>query len=148
MKANAPVKNANLYPRVPTLLIVDDSPATLRGLKSLFASGGYEPAIFQEGLAAIGYARECLPAAAIIDIHLPDISGLVLSRELRGILGPDAPIVVLSGDASMEVLNSLTHVGATYFFQKPVNGLLLLTHFYDQLNASFPGISNPTSNIA
>jgi len=129
--------------RLPAILIVDDSAVTLRGLCSLFLSGGYQPASFQEGLTAITFAREHKPAGAVIDIHLPDISGLLVSKELREILGPDAPIVVLSGDASMEVLNSLPRVGATYFFQKPVNGSLLLQHFFDQLHDVYPLLQKP-----
>ena len=37
----------------------------------------------------------------------------------------------------MEVLNALPHVGATYFFQKPVNGSMLLKHFHGLLGATF-----------
>jgi DNA-binding response OmpR family regulator len=65
-------------------------------------------------------------AAAVVDIHLPDLSGLVVSQKLREILGPQTPIIVLSGDTSMTTLNSLPHVGATYFFSKPVNASYLL----------------------
>jgi FixJ family two-component response regulator len=113
----------------PEILIVDDSEAITRGLSGLFRTGGFEPVAFAEGLVAIDFALRHKPAAALIDIHLPDISGLVLSQRLREILGSDAPIVVLSGDGSMEVLNSLQHVGATHFFLKPVNASLLLDHF-------------------
>jgi len=119
----------------PGILIVDDHSATTRGLAGLFSSGGYRPATFQEGLLAIQFARENPLAGAVIDIHLPDISGLVLSQRLREILGPTAPIVIFSGDASMEVLNSLPHVGATHFYRKPVNGALLLDHFQKLLAA-------------
>jgi two-component system cell cycle response regulator DivK len=121
----------------PAILIVDDSKATARGLGGLFRTGGYRPTTFHEGLAAIAWAREHRPSGAIIDVHLPDISGLILSQQLRELLGPTAPIVVLSGDASMEVLNALPHVGATYFFQKPVNGSMLLKHFHGLLGATF-----------
>ena len=114
---------------VPCILIVEDNAATARGLAGLFSSGGYRPSTFQEGLSAIEFARKNQLAGAVIDIHLPDISGLVLSQRLREILGPAAPIVILSGDDSMEVLNSLPHVGATHFYHKPVNGALLLDHF-------------------
>ena len=130
---------------MPSIMIVDDCPATTRGLHRLFTSGGYRPTSFPDGMSALEFARNNALAAAVIDIHLPDISGLILSQELRKILGPTAPIVVLSGDTSMEVLNSLAHVGATYFFQKPVNGSMLLRHFYDQLNASFPLLPKPTT---
>ena len=40
---------------------------------------------------------------------------------MRELLGPDVPIIVVSGDTSMEVINALSHVGATYFFSKPLN---------------------------
>ena len=63
---------------------------------------------------------------AVVDIHLPDMNGLVVSQKFRERLGPHAPIIVLSGDTSMETLNSLPHVGATYFFSKPVNSGQLL----------------------
>jgi FixJ family two-component response regulator len=116
-----------------SVLIVDDSEATARGLGHLFRDAGYEPATFHEGLLALEHARDHRPSAAVIDIHLPDISGLILSQRLRELMGSTAPIVVLSGDASMEVLNSLPHVGATYFFRKPVSGAMLLEHFKELL---------------
>ena len=62
----------------------------------------------------------------MIDIHLPDISGLVLSTKLREKYGPDLPIIIVSGDTSMEMIRSLPHVGATYFFPKPINAEYLL----------------------
>ena len=114
-------------------MIVDDSDATSRGLAQLFRQAGYEPSTFKQGLAALEHARTHKPDAAIVDVHLPDISGLILSQRLREALGPATPIVILSGDASMEVLNSLPHVGATHFFQKPVNAGTLLDHFRELL---------------
>lgn len=121
-------------PTTRSLLIVDDSHATTRGLSQLFRQAGYEPIAFTEGLAALEHARQHKPDAAIIDIHLPDISGLILSQRLRDTVGPDTPIVVLSGDGSMEILNSLPHVGATSFFRKPVSGSTLLDHFKELLD--------------
>lgn len=117
----------------PAILIVDDNSATTRGLAVLFREAQYTPATFSEGLVALEYARDHKPVAAVVDIHLPDISGLILTQRLREILGPRAPIVVLSGDASMEVLNSLPHVGATHFFHKPVSGSMLVEHFKERL---------------
>ena len=73
------------------------------------------------------------PSAAVVDIHLPDINGLILSQQLRERLGPDAPIIVVSGDTSMETIKSLPHVGATYFFPKPVSARQLIARLKELL---------------
>jgi FixJ family two-component response regulator len=130
------------------LLIVDDSELVARGLQGLFKHAGYQTALFTQGLAAVEFARRQPSAGAIIDIHLPDISGLVLSQRLREILGPVAPIVVVSGDSSMEVLNSLPHVGATSFFRKPVAASSLLDHFRGLLDPSRGGTSSASTPAA
>lgn len=116
-----------LVPR--RILIVDDNQPTARALAALLRSASYEPAVAFRGADALERVRGDGAdgfAAAIVDIHLPDISGLVVSQKLRELLGPDVPIIILSGDTSMQMLNSLPHVGATYFFSKPVNSGQLL----------------------
>jgi DNA-binding response OmpR family regulator len=103
------------------VLVVDDSQPTARALATLLNAANYDATISYRGADAVEQARATPFAAAIVDIHLPDISGLVVSQKLRELLGPEVPIIVLSGDTSMQMLNSLPHVGATYFFSKPVN---------------------------
>ena len=109
-----------------SILIVDDNDLVTRALRAVFANAGFNVATFNTGLAALRHATEERPDAAIIDIHLPDISGLVLTQRLRDLLGAQTPLVILSGDTSMETINSLPHVGATYFFPKPVQGAQLI----------------------
>lgn len=107
------------------LLVEDNEPVGL-ALKRYLESRGYSAPIFFNGRGALGHVENQTPAAAIVDIHLPDVSGLVLIQKLREKLGAGVPIVVLSGDVSMETINSLPHVGGTYFFSKPVKvGMLL-----------------------
>jgi len=108
------------------VLIVDDSPETARALASLLRRADYVPAVCHRGMEAIEYARQHRCAAAVVDVHLPDMNGLLVAQKLREAFGPRVPIVMLSGDTSMSVLNSLPHVGADYFFSKPVNATLLL----------------------
>jgi DNA-binding response OmpR family regulator len=105
----------------PSVLIVDDNAPTANALAALLLGAGFEPIVFVTGSAALEFAQSTSADAAVVDIHLPDINGLVLSRKLRERFGPDTPIIVLSADSSMQTLNSLPHVGATHFFSKPVN---------------------------
>jgi FixJ family two-component response regulator len=106
------------------VLIVDDNQSDTKALAVLFRGAGFNAVTFNRGLEAL--AHPSMPAAAVIDIHLTDFSGLILAQMLRERFGPHVPIVIVSGDTSMETINSLAHVGATHFFSKPVNGTALV----------------------
>lgn len=125
----------------PRILVIDDSKPTARALAVLLDGASYETTIALRGADGLARATETRPgtfSAAIVDVHLPDISGLVVSQKLREVLGPDVPIVVLSGDTSMTTLNSLSHVGATYFFSKPVNSNQLIDFLRDRVPPGKP----------
>jgi len=117
----------------PTVLIVDDHQSVTRALAHLFTKNGFIPAAFNTAADALKFVESHSPAAAVIDIHLPDLSGLVLSQRLRQRLGDQVPIIILSGDPSLANLNSLTHVGATHFFSKPVKWSMLLERLKELL---------------
>jgi two-component system KDP operon response regulator KdpE len=109
-----------------SIIIVDDNETVTKALRVTLGNAGYDVQPFNTGLAALRHAAQSRPDAAVIDIHLPDINGLVLTQRFRDLLGPDTPLIILSGDTSMQTLNSLPHVGATYFFPKPVQGAQLI----------------------
>lgn len=111
------------------ILIVDDNQGVAKALSRLLSDANYATQVSFSGSEAIAYLQDHSIDGAVVDVHLPDMNGLVLTQTIRQRLGPDKPIVVLSGDTSMEVLNSLRHVGATYFFSKPVNAAQLLDRF-------------------
>ena len=109
-----------------SIIIVDDNQTVTKALRVMLGNAGYDVHAFETGLAALRHAAQSRPDAAVIDIHLPDINGLVLTQRFRDLLGPDTPLIILSGDTSMQTLNSLPHVGATYFFPKPVQAAQLI----------------------
>ncbi|MDB5290856.1 MAG: rpfC [Phycisphaerales bacterium] len=135
MTALSRTPDADVPSTAAKILIVDDNQATARALAKVMATAHYQTAVSLRGNEAIDYARANPCAAAVVDIHLPDISGLVVSQKLREAMGPNAPIIILSGDTSMEVINTLPHVGATYFFSKPVNAGQLLERLKQWLAA-------------
>ncbi len=108
------------------ILGVDDNDPTARALAELLLREGYEAAAFTTGNAALAYLDIGSPSAAVIDIHLPDVSGLVVCERIRVKLGPDLPIIIFSGDNSIANLNSLAGIGAAHFFNKPVRASELL----------------------
>ena len=91
----------------PCVLVVDDNEMVAHALGKLLGSEGWRVTICYSGLEALKQVECEMLSAAVIDIHLPDISGLVLSSKLRQQYGPKLPIIVLSGDTSMENIRSL-----------------------------------------
>lgn len=125
-----------------TVLIVDDNEPTAKALAKVLSAAQFQTAVSYRGGEAVEYAQHNSICAAVVDIHLPDLSGLVVTQKLRQQLGPAIPIIILSGDTSMETLNSLGHVGATYFFSKPVNSSQLVERLHSALDS---GAAAPTT---
>jgi CheY-like chemotaxis protein len=110
------------------ILVVEDNLLVSQALSALLRDQGYETVSFSRGEPALTYLREhSVPRAALVDIHLPDISGLDVTRQIRQSFGNDLPIIILSGDTSIDTLRELPQAGATYFVSKPVNAGILLS---------------------
>jgi DNA-binding response OmpR family regulator len=106
---------------------VDDNQSVAKALSQFIGRAGFDAIPCYSGGDAISFAEQhAPPAAAVVDVHLPDINGLVLAQKLRTLFGPTTPIIVVSGDTSMETLKSLSHVGAAHFFPKPLNPAALV----------------------
>jgi DNA-binding response OmpR family regulator len=123
--------------RVPIqVLVTDDDRPTAQALGRVLQTHGYQAGICHtaaETLHAIGLAT---PDALLVDVHLPDMNGLVLTQRLRATLGGDVPIIVISGDTSMETLGSLPYIGATYFLSKPTTAPLLIEKLAEALRVA------------
>src|SRR5262244_2804817 len=77
------------------VLIVEDEPDMVLGLKDNFEFEGYEVTTASDGHAALERARQIKPDLVILDIMLPKLSGLEVCKALRG-EGFEAPIVMLT----------------------------------------------------
>jgi CheY-like chemotaxis protein len=64
------------------ILVVEDNPLSLTLLKQLLKAHGYEVLGTSEGLQGLDLAREEQPDLILMDIKLPDISGLEVTRLL------------------------------------------------------------------
>ena len=117
------------------VLVVDDDPMVGRAMEVLMSKSGFSPIICSSGADALASTQPEL-SAAIVDIHLPDMNGLELAQQMRATLGPKTPIVILSGDNSIETIRALPDAGATYFVAKPVNGTRLVEQLKEWIGSS------------
>jgi two-component system KDP operon response regulator KdpE len=116
--------------------VVDDEPQILRALRVILASAGYEAVTAQTGEEALDQAAVRPPAAAIIDLVLPGIDGVEVSRALRE--WSDMPIIVLSavGDEDAKVRALAT--GADDYVTKPFGPRELVARLEAALRRASP----------
>jgi DNA-binding response OmpR family regulator len=80
---------------VSKILIIEDEPDMVLGLKDNFEFEGYEVATASDGATGLERARSVKPDLVILDIMLPTLSGLEVCKALRG-EGFEAPIIMLT----------------------------------------------------
>jgi two-component system, OmpR family, KDP operon response regulator KdpE len=80
--------------RRATILVVDDEPAILRLLRTSLAGQGYDVTEAEDGAAALAAVEREKPDLVILDLGLPDRSGIEVIRSLRQ--RSTLPIIVLS----------------------------------------------------
>lgn len=101
------------------LLIVDDHPMFREGLKSIIARNPELEVVGEtgEGKAALEMAKSLRPDLVVLDISLPDVSGIDLSRELKGIL-PETQTLIVSMHAKIDYITSAFQAGAKGYVVK------------------------------
>ena len=118
--------DSNASPR-PTgrILVVEDDPAVQKALKRLFETEGFTVEAQSDGRSALDSFLSSPPAAIVLDLRLPKISGRDLCKEIKA-QSPTVPIVVLSAasDVSDKVL--LLELGADDYVTKPFSPRELL----------------------
>ncbi|MFC1782135.1 response regulator [Planctomycetota bacterium] len=111
----------------PTVLIVDDDPNLTKTLSDILKVKGYVPSTAPDGKTAIERIRQEAPVAALIDLKLPDMSGLDVLREIKA-HSPATECIVLTGHASQESAIKAIYLGAYSYIEKPYDvASLLLT---------------------
>lgn len=101
------------------ILIVDDFPIVRRGLRSLLSIySDFEIVAEAEAAArALELATQDAPDVALIDIGLPDMSGIDLARELAGV-SPETRTIILSRYDDEEHLTRAIQAGAYAYLRK------------------------------
>jgi two-component system, NtrC family, nitrogen regulation response regulator NtrX len=111
----------------PRILLVDDDPGVLKGLRGLLSDEGFQPLEARSAAEAARLleAPEGPPDLVLLDLRMPGETGLELLARLPRPL--PAPIVVLSGEASPAEAVQALKLGATDFVEKPPSPERLLT---------------------
>jgi DNA-binding response OmpR family regulator len=118
------------------LLLVDDYPDGLELLALLLEQSGYTVDAAQSGAEAIGMALRNPPDLAILDMQLPDITGLDVARELRRRAETaSVPMIALTGRGSARDAEDAREAGITEVLVKPCDPPHLLATIKSLLGA-------------
>jgi FixJ family two-component response regulator len=108
------------------IFVVDDDEMMLDALSALFAPEGCRVTCFAEGCTFLAAAKLRTPACILLDVNMPDISGLDMLRELDAPHYP-APILIVSGRNDVPTAVSAIRSGAFDFIEKPFNAAQMVT---------------------
>ncbi|TGQ50097.1 response regulator transcription factor [Mesorhizobium sp. M1C.F.Ca.ET.193.01.1.1] len=119
----------------PVVFVVDDDASVRDSLNSLISSAGWCPEIFGSGQAFFAHPRPNAPNCLILDVNLPDISGLDLQK-LVTVERTDTPIIFVTGFGDVGMAVRAMKAGAFEFLMKPIHADALLTAIKEALERS------------
>lgn len=109
-----------------SLCLLDDDPSVLKGLVRLFLSADTLAETFTDPEVFLRYARTHRPAVALVDVCMPQMSGLEVQSQLREI-SPSTRVIIFTGKDDPLVRSTALNAGASAFFTKPFDDEELLT---------------------
>ena len=104
--------------------LVDDDPRVREALSELLASLGIEHLTFGSAEEYLAFVRSDVCACLVLDVHLPELSGLDLQQQLAS--GPSPPIIFISGRGDIPTTVRAMRAGAIEFLTKPIDPKALL----------------------
>ncbi len=103
----------------PRIMIVDDDPGTLESLSRAFALEGLTTLSASSAARALERLETERVDAILTDVVMPEMDGLAFLEKLRE-RDPEVPVVVMSGQANLDMAVRATRLGALDFVEKPV----------------------------
>src|ERR1700704_3624139 len=102
----------------PIVFVVDDDPAVSVSMKRLIRSLGLEVQTFSSAQDFLRTKRPDGPGCLVLDVRLPDLSGLDLQQQLAR-ANVDLPIIFVTGHADIPMSVRAIKAGAVEFLTKP-----------------------------
>ena len=104
-------------PTRPRVLLVDDHPGIVRALSRLLSTECDVVGVMADGREAADAAARLQPVVIVVDLNLPDVSGLDVCRQIRD-SNPRVKVVVISARIDEAIRDEALAAGASGFFEK------------------------------
>jgi two-component system, LuxR family, response regulator FixJ len=108
------------------LFVVDDDAMMRDALSVVFTLAGYRVSVFADAETFLAAARARAPACVLLDLHLPDKSGVAVLKELNARSYP-APFFIVTGDRDVSSAVEAVKSGAFDYLVKPLDARAIVT---------------------
>ncbi|MFN3550982.1 MAG: response regulator [Endomicrobiia bacterium] len=102
-----------------TILIIEDDVDLAELILERLKDEGYDTSVVYSGKEAIRKVIEQKPDCITLDVHLPDMSGIEILREIKGSIDKNLPVIVVTSDDAMR--NECEKYNPEGFFKKPID---------------------------
>jgi diguanylate cyclase (GGDEF)-like protein len=111
---------------IPQILVVDDDALMRTIMRDALEEAGFAVVTAENGEIGLTSFRDREPDAVLLDVHLPGMNGFEVCQSIRRMPGGEhKPILMVTGADDAEVIRQAFESGATDFYAKPVNGIIL-----------------------
>jgi two-component system cell cycle response regulator DivK len=119
-----------------TILCIEDNPQNMRLVRKILSIANYEVVEAVDGQSGLKLAAECNPSLILLDINLPDVDGLEVTRRLKAQPETSAiPLIALTANAMHGDRERCLEAGCNGYVPKPITKNELLStvaHFITQ----------------
>jgi FixJ family two-component response regulator len=122
-------------PTTPTVVVVDDDISVRESLELLIQNEGWQAALFESAHEFLARLSTVVPSCLILDINLPDLSGLDIQQRISDERS-STPIIFITGYGDIPTSVRAMKAGAAEFLTKPLNGEILLAAIRDAVHRS------------
>lgn len=122
----------------PAALVIDDDDDIRLLISTILTTAGYRSGAADGGMSALSAARRNPPAVYVLDVRMPDMNGHDVCRRLKADRRTNAPVLMLSAEASAEDIAAGFAAGCDDFLPKPFRPKELLQRLNQLLATAEP----------
>jgi FixJ family two-component response regulator len=134
-------RSSHLAPDTPIVFVVDDDISVRESLESLIRCEGWQPQVFASAQEFLARPRAQSPSCLVLDVSLPDLSGLDLQTRIAADR-MDMPIIFISGYGDVPMTVRAMKAGAVEFLTKPFGDEVLLNAIRHAIEQSYSSLDH------
>lgn len=115
------------------IAIIDDDPAVLKALKRLLCARSYQAETYESAKTFLASLPNSLPECLIVDLQMPDMTGLELQKHLLR-SGIQIPVIIITAHDEAGTRERCKSAGAVTLLSKPLQESVLLAAIDDATN--------------